>query len=256
VRLVGVDLAWSAHRASGVLALNWDGTSARPMAWDALTGVGAVVDFIARTVGGGPALVAVDAPLLVPNETGTRPGDRALSREYRQREAGAYPANRRRLGPDVVGEVLVAKLRDHGFTLSPLVRRRAEVRQVVEVYPHPAQVELFGLPKTLKYKARPGRTPEARWAELRTLRDLLGTLARREPPLRAKGLLEDLDPWGLRGRSLKRVEDLLDALVCAYVALHLWFWGEMGYRAFGDLRTGFILVPTRRQDRGRPAGPG
>ncbi len=256
MRFVGVDLAWSAHRPSGVLALDWDGTSARPVAWDALTGVGAIVDFIARTAGGGPALVAVDAPLLVPNETGTRPGDRALSREYRPREAGAYPANRRRLGPDVVGEVLVAKLRDHGFTLSPLVRRRAKVRQVVEVYPHPAQVELFGLPKTLKYKARPGRTLEGRRRELQRLRDLLGTLARRKPALRAKGLLEELDPWGLRGRPLKRVEDLLDALVCAYVALHLWYWGEGGYRAFGDLRTGFILVPTRPRGRGRRAGGG
>ncbi|RIV15574.1 DUF429 domain-containing protein, partial [Klebsiella pneumoniae] len=41
----------------------------------------------------GDCLVAVDAPLVVANRTGQRPAEAALNRDFRQFEAGAYPAN-------------------------------------------------------------------------------------------------------------------------------------------------------------------
>ncbi|MBC7169787.1 DUF429 domain-containing protein [Candidatus Bipolaricaulota bacterium] len=249
MRFIGLDLAWSRRRTTGGAILAWDGNAARLVAWDpALGDDGSILAFTLRGAGEDGALVAIDAPLVVPNERGTRPCDRALSRAYRRQEAAAYPANRARLGPAVRGEVLAARLQDHGFTASPLVHRQGEVRQVVEVYPHPATVELFGLEKTLKYKARPGRTLASRWAELLRLRELLGALADREPALDAEPLLATLDPAGLRGQALKAVEDLLDALVCAYIAVHLWYWGEAGCRRFGDLDTGYVLVPIRPGD--------
>ncbi len=58
-----------------------------------------------------------------------------------------------------------------------------------EVYPYPALIDLFGLERTLLYKAcRTGILP-------------------------------------FSGRSLKEREDLHDALVCAYTALHLLVLG-------------------------------
>lgn len=244
MRFVGLDLAWSARYPSGGVVLRWEGTSAVAHLWSTDLGDdGEIVAWATAGLGGEGALVAIDAPLRVPNITGTRRADRELSAAYRRQEAGAYPVNRQLLGPMIRGEVLTRKFQARGFTLSPRVRQKEESRQVVEVYPHPALVELFGLTRTLKYKARPGRSYAQRWTELRTLRDLLATLALREPALEAQPLLDELEPWGLRGRSLKRLEDLLDALTCAYAALHLWYWGEGGYRTFGDLGTGFILVP-------------
>lgn len=41
----------------------------------------------------GDCLVAFDAPLVVANRTGQRPAEAALNRDFRQFEAGAYPAN-------------------------------------------------------------------------------------------------------------------------------------------------------------------
>lgn len=255
MRFVGLDLAWSARHPSGGVVLRWEGEKALSYAWNADLGDdGEIVAWATAGLGRGGGLVAIDAPLLVPNETGTRPADRELSAAYRRQEAGAYPANRRLLGPAIRGEVLTRKFQARGFTLSPRVRRQEESRQVVEVYPHPALIELFGLTRTLKYKARPRRSLEQRWTELRTLRDLLATLALREPALEAQALLGNLEPWGHRGRSLKRLEDLLDALTCAYVALHLWYWGEGGYRTFGDPGSGFILVPIRPPSPSRPVG--
>ncbi len=256
MRFIGLDLAWSPRNPSGGVVLAWDGKRAWPLAWSSALGDDEdVVAFVLEGADREGALVAVDAPLVVPNDWGTRGCDRELSAAYRRPEAGAYPANRARLGPVVRGEALLQKLQAHGFTHGPRVERGSAGRQVVEVYPHPTAVELFRLPRTLKYKARPGRTLEFRWGQLERLKELLSTLSRRTPPLDAAPLLDGLRIHGERGRRLKAAEDFLDALLCAYTALHLWTWGEEGYRAFGDRETGYILVPITTS-RGRPAARG
>jgi len=249
LRFVGVDLAWSPRNTTGGVILAWDGVVGRPRAWGSALGDDeAILSFIGQGVGRGSALVAIDAPLVVPNERGTRPCDRALSAAYRQHEAAAWPANRARLGV-VRGEALVAHLGALGFVHSPSVQCRRPVRQVIEVYPHPAMIELFGLAKTLKYKARRNRSYGVRWEGLERLKELLASLARGEPALEADELLRELAVRGMRGGKLKCAEDLLDACLTAYIALYIWYWGEVGYRCFGDLRTGYILVPVR------PGGP-
>lgn len=242
MRFIGIDLAWSYRNPTAAVALE----NGVPVGWeDQLKSQGEIVQFVGEAVGEGPALVAIDAPLVVPNESGTRPCDREVSRTYRQEEAGTYPANRRRLGPHIRGEELVAQLRGMGFTHSLAVAKRTKVRQVVEVYPHPGMVELFGLERTLKYKARPGRSYQDRWRALSCYMELLRALAGALPKLRAEAFLSRLRPQGLRGQALKRLEDLLDALFCAYIAFHLWYWGKAGYRCFGDMGSGYILVPIR-----------
>jgi predicted RNase H-like nuclease len=47
----------------------------------------------------------------------------------------------------------------------------------------------------------------------------------------------------MRGATLKCYEDLLDAIVCAYVAYYCWYWGPERYQIFGDLPSGHILIP-------------
>ncbi len=244
MRFCGLDLAWSARNTSGGVILELAGDVARPVVWRDDLGLDQeILGFLLEGVGSGPALVAIDAPLVVRNETGTRPCDLALSHAYRKAEAGALPANRRWLGPVVRGEEIVKELRRHGFGLAPHVERQRPVRQVVEVYPHPAMVELFGLTKTLKYKARKGRSVEDRRQELACYLELLRSLAKRAPPLQARELLSNISVCDLRGGTLKRVEDLLDALFCAYIALHIWWHGPEGYRTFGSENSGFVLVP-------------
>lgn len=247
MRFVGLDLAWSPRNASGGVVLDWDGDRAHPLAWrEALGSDEEIIGFILEGLQGGPGLIAVDAPLSVPNELGTRPCDRELSLAYRRQQAGALPANRGRLGPRIRGEELVRRLRKLGFTFAPQVPPRQPLRQVIEVYPHPAAVELFGLPRTLKYKARKGRALATRRQELSRYRELLGSLRERVPRLEAGALLSRIEVAALRGGAFKRAEDLLDALFCAYIALYIWWHGPGGYRVFGDSESGFILVPLGR----------
>ena len=108
---------------------------------------------------------------------------------------------------------------------------------MLEVFPHPALIEMFDLDERLAYKK--GRVDERR-AGLRDLDRLLGTLGDADPPAHFTSLnIGD----GVRGRSLKGIEDLLDARVCAWVALRWHQQGPDGVRIFGDAESGHIAVP-------------
>lgn len=243
---VGVDLAWSERNTSGGVVLRETAPGrAEAATWETALGSDEkIVHFVAEAAGDEPAVVAVDAPLVVPNEWGARPCDRLVTQRFGRYQAGARPAYRR--SPSfpagrVRGEELVRRLEDLGFRHDPVVPQRGQVRQVIEVYPHPAIVVLFRLERTLKYKAanrsRAERLPEYhRYQEL--LRSLEGAKPALEPP---PFLDQDLDE--LRGARLKQYEDLLDALLCAYLAWWCWYWGPAGYEVLGDLQTGYVVVP-------------
>jgi histidinol-phosphate phosphatase family protein len=250
LRFVGIDLAWSPRNPSGAAVLAADGRLL-----EATGGLGnddEIVGLVQHALAEGePGLVAIDAPLAVPNETGGRPCDREVAAVFRRFEAGPYPANRRTLSRygGLRGEAIRHRLESMGFRHSPDVARQAPTRQVIEVFPHPATVALFDLEKTLKYKARKGRSYPQRWQALGRLRQHLNSLAVARPPLHLTPGLEKLEIEGLRGKAFKEVEDLLDAVVCAYSALYAWHYGPRGYAAYGcgasesDETKGHILVP-------------
>lgn len=250
MRFVGIDLAWSPRNGSGGLVLSSEGDVLH--AASALGGDDSVLDFILSALPGDqPGLVAIDAPLAVPNERGSRPCDRQVAAVFRRFEAGPYPANRRNLARygGLRAEAITRQLGALGFQHSPHIEPHVATRQVVEVFPHPATVSLFGLDRTLKYKARRGRGYASRWQALSRLRDHLAALAAAEPPLHLPPALADLSIHGLRGRAFKEAEDLLDAAVCAYGALYAWHHGPRRYAVFGPqgiaspADEGHILVP-------------
>src|SRR5262249_7770993 len=162
ISFIGIDLAWSPRNLSGAAVLRGDASGAELINYGLLADDRSIVDYIVSHAGDRPAIVAVDAPLWVPNEDGRRPGETEIGRAFARYQAGAHPANRRRLafGGVVRGEALVAALAERRFAHAPEVLAGAPVRQVIEVFPHPAMVALFGLDRTLKYKARAGRSTE------------------------------------------------------------------------------------------------
>jgi histidinol-phosphate phosphatase family protein len=244
VRFVGVDLAWSPRNCSGGVVLSEAGEVLT--CTSALTGDDAILDFVTQAVPAGtPGLVAIDAPLAVPNETGGRACDRQAAAVFRRFEAAPYLANRRNLSQygGLRAETIRQRLGSAGFRHHPYIERQRATRQVIEVFPHPATVSLFGLDRTLKYKARPGRDYASRWRELTRLREGLASLANVTPPLRLSTDLATIQIEGLKGRRFKEVEDLLDAVVCAYSARYAWHHGPRGYAVYGDADQGHILVP-------------
>lgn len=250
MHFIGIDLAWSPRNASGAAVL-----SAAGRLLEATGGLGSddeILALVERVLPeGAPGLIAVDAPLAVPNERGARPCDRELGSVFCRFQAAPYPANRTTLGRygGLRAEAIRKRLGGLGFRHSPHIVRQAEVRQVVEVFPHPAIVSLFDLERTLKYKARKGRDYAQRWEALARLRDHLANLKFTDPPLHLPAELAEMALEGRKGKRFKEVEDQLDAVVCAYSGLHAWHHGPRGYALYGggagdgDKEAGHILVP-------------
>ena len=251
MRFVGIDLAWSPRNRSGGSFLSADGSLLRATA--DLGGDDEVLEFITCAIPSGtPGLVAIDAPLAVPNESGGRPCDRQVAAVFGRFEAGPYPVNRQNLARygGLRAEALTHRLRFLGFRHDPDIARQTDTRQVIEVFPHPATISLFGLDRTLKYKARPGRSYPLRWHELARLRNHLVALADADLPLHMSSDVIMMPIEGQRGRAFKRAEDLLDAVVCAYSALYAWHYGPRGYAVYGLEAPGELQAANRNADQG------
>ena len=244
----GVDLAWAGRNPTGVAVVDADGH---------LASVGAVRDddeilAALRPYVRGDCLVAFDAPLVVTNSTGERPAETALNRDFRRFEAGAHPANTGK--PEFADMPRAARLAHAlGLDMDPW---SSAARRAIEVYPHPATVVLFRLARTLKYKAKPGRTLEQLRSQLLLLMDGVEKLARTTVPLRVAGH----DAWvelrrqvvdAQRKSDLRRAEDPVDAVVCAYVALYAQRC-PAGVTVYGDFATGYIITPSLPPNLARP----
>lgn len=208
-RFIGLDLAWSPRNNTAAVALEADDDHAHWIVHcERLGDDEEVVAFVREAAGDSPALVAIDAPLIVPNEEGARPVDREITHLFGRYEAGCYPANRHRLGGCPRGEKIVAALAEYRFGQNPYVQQYSKTRSVFEVYPHPATITLFHLDKTLKYKARPRRSLDSRRSELARLRDLLQGLEHSEPAMSSPLAVMARPLSSLRGRAFKWYEDL------------------------------------------------
>ena len=185
------------------------------------------------------ALLAIDAPILAPNPPGTaREADRLTTRLFGRYHAGVYPANRKVCARPIR---LSRKLARLGFSPDPWLAPGERVRRQLEFYPHSSLVALLSLPRIIKYKKGP---VASRCRGLLLLQKALAKLARLDPSLAPSVALRALlstPPSRLAGRSLKRLEDELDAAFLAYLAAYYWRWGLARSAVLGDLRSGYIL---------------
>jgi predicted RNase H-like nuclease len=244
MRFIGVDLARGMRNPSGVAAIEGFATHGELIATDLLHTDDEIVAWVTEHAGES-AIVAIDAPLRVPNEAGRRPAEAEISRAFARYHAGAHPANRRRLTIDGVvrGESLVTQFESHGFTHRPDVTAGELTRQIVEVYTHPAIIAFFDLPAIVRYKARPNRTRPQRLMEFGRLQSLLLSLTHGDPALHGADTILTHDLTTLTNARLKDYEDQLDAIVCAYTAHYLWRWGMARARVFGSFEKGYITTP-------------
>jgi len=208
---VGLDLAWS----SGVTGLAVVDDAGR------LVGSGScrTDDEIAAWLAGldGPvAVVGVDAPLVVPNETGQREAERAIGRAFGAYGASAHTANRGTFGgADPRAWRLAERF---GWATDPGTPVGAGRTVCLEVYPHPALVALFGLPYRLDYKKGPRERRQPGFAALVRHLESVPVLRAADSPRwpHLRRVVAEPGPG-----DLDRVEDELDAVVCAHLA---WLW--------------------------------
>lgn len=243
---VGVDLAWKEGNHSGLAAFRGDILGAQPVAFGSgATSLDSVFDFIlahrAETI-----VVAIDAPLIIGNAGGHRPCERLVTQKFGSAHAGAHSSNLT-LYPNAGSVALAHKLESAGFRHCTAPDRAWDEsgHWFFEVYPHPAQVVLFNRSRIIKYKNVFVAERRAGLDELRKLMGtrMLGVGRSLGSSARLAGFLS-CDLQALRGAALKHYEDGLDAIVCAFLAFHLWRWGWERSEFIGDLTDGTIVVPT------------
>jgi predicted RNase H-like nuclease len=231
--VLGIDAAWTATQPSGVALTRRDGDRFVLLAVDSSYG-----NFYARAAIDGPdafdagrllaatevlagaraTLIAMDYPLAHRPIVGRRPSDNAISRAYGGRHAGTHSPSATRPGP--LADRMRSDFASEGYAL----QTGAPVANgLIEVYPHPALIELAQAPFRLPYKASktakywPGATlPERR---TRLLSQWVAIIAALEPHI--DGIANALPPPapGSTGRSLKAYEDALDAIICAWIGI-------------------------------------
>jgi len=235
--VLGVDAAWTASRPSGValvdddagqwvlraLAPSYDafltiaagGRCAAP-ATGSMPDAEALLAAAERIAGAAVDLVAIDMPLSHAPITARRVSDNAIARAYGGWHCATHSPSAERPGP--LSDALRAGFAAAGY---PLRTQDAVRGGLIEVYPHPALVILAGERRRLPYKAGKTRTywpDETLAARKRLLREQWHRIAALLAT-RIAGIEAHLPPLAeaATGAALKAHEDMLDAIVCAWI---------------------------------------
>jgi predicted RNase H-like nuclease len=187
-------------------------------------------------------LVAIDMPMAQNPIIGYRPSDHAVSKAYGAKGAATHSPSGQR--PGEISDALRLAFKDEGYPLRTLDPKSAPAKALIEVYPHPALIEILKTPRRLEYKAAkagkywPTSPLAVRHSKLREVRRLIvDALERRIGGVDAALQPPDVDE---RGWRLKAYEDKLDAVICAYVAIACLDGKGKG---FGDADSA-IWIPT------------
>ena len=163
-------------------------------------------------------IVAVDMPLSRTPIIGRRNSDNAVSKAYGGRKCGTHSPSSVR--PGRISDDLRESFERTGYSLQT---SSAELGGIIEVYPHPALVELAGAPERLPYKFsnRGKYWPQADQLERRTLliqqwNEIVALLEGQ-----IAGVARALPTLALdmSGPEMKAYEDALDAIICAWVGV-------------------------------------
>lgn len=270
MRVLGIDAAWTFREPSGVALIDrspdgwrlipaaasyeiYQGKGEGSLPTD-LRARGSLVDAaqllkVSHDLSGGCVdLVAIDMPLAMTPITTRRLADNAVSRAYGARKCGTHTPSIERPGP--IGEALQRSFEASGFELCT-----SEIRSqaLIEVYPHPALVELAQASGRLPYKlskARaywPALSPAARRQRLLEMWESIIDLLDNEIDGVAAMLL--LPSATSPGWQLKAFEDTLDAVICAWVGACAL---EGGCTPFGD-QEATIWIPKAGATLCKPA---
>jgi predicted RNase H-like nuclease len=264
--VLGIDAAWTEHQPSGIALLaeesgRWRCVAVEPSynAFNALAD-GIEIDSHTRIKGSLPdparllqtakkllgghsvSLVTVDIPVAdVPIES-RRAADNAISSKFGSNWCSTHSPS-----PDRPGHVSTAIRKgfvQQGFDLATTRTRPGMEQCLVEVFPHVALLTLLKVQKRVRYKI--GKS--AKYWHGATLSHrkklLLNELHRILSLLKThiKGISLEMPEPSQAGAlaSLKRYEDCIDALVCAWVGIKYLCQEAMAY---GD-ETAAIWVPT------------
>ena len=242
MKFIGIDLGWKSQ-PSGLCCLDLVNGELHLLNLDRIEAIADVLFWLDNCVQPKDnAIAAVDAPTIIPNLTGSRLPDKLTHKYFGRYHAGCYPAN---LGLAFADRTVNfgLELENRGFAHAPDITPQCLGRYQIEVFPHPAIVELFNLPLILKYKK--GRLLERRLELIKLYKYIVEDLPSFTPALNLNSHPELFAEIPTTGKALKALEDKLDSLICAYVGANFWYWGKEKNIVLGDRANGYIVIPKR-----------
>ena len=234
--ILGIDAAWTGKNESGMALIVEDGNTwiiracgfsisdfCRQLDSSSEIESGTTQNTIRQAIKlakeacqGGLALIAVDMPLSNEKIFERRVADNEVSKAYGARYCSTHTPSETR--PGKLSETIRDICKDEDFNLCP---KAITVPALVEVYPHPALVELCKESERLRYKVQ-------------KMSKLHKVLPKEDRPVAVEKIWRRIAECGekdiqgfskavdeaIRAHKIsKRGEDLLDALVCAWIGL-------------------------------------
>lgn len=168
-------------------------------------------------------VVTVDMPMATVPITGRRAADDSISGSFGAKGCGTHSPNAER--PGSIGASLTHQLGRLGYPLATGTWQPGTTPVTIEVYPHPAMLVLAHARYRVPYKVSriarywPERSPADRRRQVMLVWRALARVLRRSIsdvglPLPTAREARDMAP-----SALKRYEDALDALICAWVGI-------------------------------------
>jgi len=256
--ILGIDAAWTKKEPSAVAVVvrdssdwrcvavtpSYDSFLARandniPLDWNTPHFLGSTPDAkklldAAKTLADGHVtIVTIDMPVATIPIHGRRSADQAISKHFGGQGCSTHSPGDER--PGQLGQSLSRKFEVEGYAIATTSDCSGTRSRLVEVYPHPALLKLLRCSYRVQYKVSktnrywPSTSKSERVENLLSkfvaIRDALeGVFGGIDLPLPKPGSVKSLS-------ALKRYEDALDALVCAWVGTQ---YIDQKAVAFGD----------------------
>lgn len=263
--VLGIDAAWTTNQPSGValvesngeewrcvaVAPNYDEfisrSEGRETAWHRRTQFPGSRPSVHRLLDAARALttapievVAVDMPLSTEPIIARRAADNAVSAEFGSRLCATHSPTPKR--PGVLSAELTSEFREAGYPLATTADDPTPC--LIEVYPHPALLSLLNRPQRVPYKVSKSGKYWKGTGRSERIANLLVEHRAIEASLcdvfSQLGFSLPEPDSGTTLTGLKRYEDALDALVCAWVGVQ-YLHGKT--TALGD-QSAAIWVPS------------
>ena len=250
--IIGFDSAWVDKSPGAICAIAFDAQSNLTFHEPCLVSFSEALEFIKdKRQGHDFSLVAIDQPIVVPNETGSRPVDRVAASQISFVGGGVQPANRGKKGMFCDNSPIWSFLSGLNSRQKPMDARTATNGHfLVEVFPALALSALHSdfAKRNAAPKYNPANKRKFRLADWRVVARIVAGTARQ---LGIVDLASWADGMGSLDKPGKADQDCLDASICALVGL-LWRGGSASHSAMlGDVDTGYMITPVSDETKGR-----
>lgn len=188
-------------------------------------------------------LLAIDQPIIVKNENGNRPVEKAISSLVGSFGGGVQPANRKR--EDLFGDSAPIWNFLHNFhaNMSPSSSIRNNTgRFVIEVFPALGNLGLFPNYYTID-RRMPKYNPERKTFIIQDWQNLCSAVSESMSLIGLDEASEFCDKMAHLSKPSKTDQDKLDSVICALHAIH---WHRHGFDRnimVGDEESGYMIVP-------------